>query len=191
MVEEDEFVVLSGIFGAKVTISEVYTQIYLPFIELLLSKMSEKVLSNLTTHQQQFQSLQQTSDILSLDEKRRREGKSNRSHGSKRKDELDQRFVPLKNCQDCLFFKVFGGRHDYLELFSSCRQCVCVCGVRVFMVCLCLSNCTTLIFLECSKKFSFLAAEKRGEAYFLVRIVIFPNAYRLLSDTLNGLSDWN
>ena len=51
---------------------------------------------------------------------------------------------------------------------------VCVRACLRGLVCLsvCLSNCTTLIFLKCAKEFSF-----------------FSNAFKLLSDTPNGFSD--
>ena len=104
MVEEDEFVVLSDIFGSKVSVSEVYAQIYLPFIETLLSKISERVQSNLL--QQQYQKQVNVENIASLDEKKRSSSKQRKSGtaivGAKRKDEdqsASNRFCELVNMQ--------------------------------------------------------------------------------------------
>ena len=64
--------------------------------------------------------------------------------------------------------------------------CVCLYGLSLSVS----SNCATLIFLECSKEFLFLAAKKMT---FLVQTVqvIFSNAYKLLPDILNSFSDKN
>ena len=58
--------------------------------------------------------------------------------------------------------------------------------------CLYISNRTAVKSLESDEEFSFFVCLKKT-AYYLVKTiqVIFTNAYKLLSDTLNGFSDRN
>ena len=79
----------------------------------------------------------------------------------------------------------------YLRDFFLCNVLgACVC---MDCLCLCLSNCTTLIFLEYAKDFSVFLPKKYQ--IFLVETVfekvIFSNTYKVLSHNPNGFTNKN
>ena len=74
MAEEDEFVILSDVFESRVALPDIFTQIYLSFLEQLLNRVSERIRNNLAFAPNPLQD-----NIVRLDDKKKRNKREEKS----------------------------------------------------------------------------------------------------------------
>ena len=74
MVEEDEYVILSDVFESRISLPDIFTQVYLSFLEQLLNRVSERIRNNLAFAPNTMQD-----NIMRLDDKKKRSKKEEKS----------------------------------------------------------------------------------------------------------------